>query len=194
MDDGEAVDFLAKNGLPRNAAIGVIDVLRAESGLDPTALNPKEGAYGIAQWTEGRKANLYAYAQQQHEPVDSLRLQLKFLLHELETVEKGTLLRLQLTHTVNEAIDVWVTGFEHPENDAEVEKRAEEEGGQALTAPIGEIKLPAVSPATATQASVGKHDYSHKVYATGKQAGIDGSALAHAVTNTAALIHRLPRF
>lgn len=194
MNDGEAVDFLAKNGLPRNAAVGVVDVLRAESGMDPTALNLKEGAYGIAQWVGSRKVNLQAYAEQEHEPVESMKLQLKFLLHELETVEKGTLERLQLTKTVDEAIHVWVTGFERPENDAEVEARAQKEGGQpfgpspsspgALTAP----------PASATQTSVHKYDYHEKVVKTGKEASQHGNALGDAIKHTRGLIGRLPRF
>jgi hypothetical protein len=168
MNDGEAVNYLAANGLPRSAALGVIDVLRAESGLNPTALNPKEGAYGIAQWTEGRKANLLAFAEARKEPVESLKLQLAFLLHELETVEKGTLDRLQLTKTVDEAVQVFVQYFEGPEKVGEVVHHAEEEAGL----PFG----PSVTQASGLQAAVkaavteqpDPKDSSPKIRATGK--------------------------
>jgi hypothetical protein len=194
MNDGEAVTWLAENGLTRPQALGVIDTLRAESGLNPTAENPREHAYGIAQWTEGRKANLHAFAEQRHEPVESLKLQLAFLMHELETYERNAYNHLQLAKTPDEAIAAFVTYFERPESDAGVIATAEREAGLPFGAsPTHAAGLVAPAP-TGIQSSVQKHSYASKVQVTGKVASQHGTDLQNGVVHLQRLIGRLPPF
>jgi hypothetical protein len=194
MDEQQAVSYLATNGLPRVAAQGIIDVLKAESGFNPTALNPKEGAYGIAQWVGPRKAALQAYAEQQHEPVESTSLQLAFLLHELQTDERATYDRLQLATSVDEAIDIFVTGFERPEIPTEVERRAEAEAGLPFGPTPGKPAPIAAAPVEGVKRSVLKHDYHEKIIRTGKAASEHGNTLKSIVDKLVALQGHLPRY
>jgi hypothetical protein len=203
VDDGEAVDLLADNGLPRVAATGVIDVLRAESGLDPKAVNPREGATGIAQWTAGRRAAMLAFAAARHEPWDTLKPQLLFLLHELKTDELGTYRALQLADSVDEAIEIFVAKFERPESDAEVDKRAEAEAGQAFGPSVTEgsagierrLTGGNIAPAEVqgTQQTTAHYDYSNKVKATGKRASERGSTIQSIATQLGRLPARFRR-
>lgn len=52
--------FRNEMGLSRNQAAGIAGNFSQESGFDPTAINPRSGAYGIAQWLDVRKDNLMA--------------------------------------------------------------------------------------------------------------------------------------
>jgi transposase-like protein len=63
--------------------IGEIAGLYAESGLDPTRVNPKSGAFGIGQWLGKRLAGLKAFAAQRGTSIDNLATQLAY--YKLET-------------------------------------------------------------------------------------------------------------
>ena len=52
--------FRNEMGLSKNQAAGIAGNFSQESGFDPTAINPRSGAYGIAQWLDVRKDNLMA--------------------------------------------------------------------------------------------------------------------------------------
>lgn len=120
----EAVHYLTSWGLRQAVAEGVCDVLGAESNLDPTAENPQEGAYGIAQWTAGRKAALAAYAQSRRENPETLEAQLHYLVQELNTSELATREALRAATTRRQAIEIWVRQYERPANDQLVIERA----------------------------------------------------------------------
>jgi hypothetical protein len=57
------LNYLQSKGFSLEQATGIVGAMQAESGenLDPNALNPGSGAYGIAQWLGGRKSNLERY-------------------------------------------------------------------------------------------------------------------------------------
>lgn len=51
----KAMQFFQGKGLSFTQSAGIVGRLFAESKLDPNAINPKSGAYGIAQWLGDRK-------------------------------------------------------------------------------------------------------------------------------------------
>jgi beta-N-acetylhexosaminidase len=90
----EAYNFYVQEGLTPAQSAGVIANLYNESSIVPTADEEKGTAtsptpgdgFGIVQWTfSSRQSNLTAYANSNHEAVDSLLLQLQFSWHELKT-------------------------------------------------------------------------------------------------------------
>ena len=84
-DNSEKVyNFLKEQGFSPEAAAGVMGNLQQESGMDPNAVNPTSGAFGIGQWLGGRKKNLEAYAQSKGTKSNDLQTQLEFLMKELE--------------------------------------------------------------------------------------------------------------
>jgi len=167
-----AQQLLEKGGLTRWVAIAIVKVLGAESGLRTSAENPKEGAYGIAQWTDTRKAALFAFAAARHEPADALPAQVAFLLHELNTYESGTLSRLRATRNINEAITVFVTYFERPEDIPAVIKTA---GGTPVMVGASGGGSAASAAPMAVATSGDPPDRSHKIFTTGKGMGEQGS-------------------
>jgi Phage tail lysozyme len=83
-------NFFADKGFSSSAIAGVMGNLQQESGLDPTAVNPTSGAFGIGQWLGGRKTNLKNYAKETGGDMNSLETQLNFLWKELNGGESTT--------------------------------------------------------------------------------------------------------
>jgi spore germination protein YaaH len=83
-----AMDYFVQQGWTPAQAAGLVANLQAESGknLNPAALNPKEQAYGIAQWRGTRQQD---FAKEMRKPLQgsSLQDQLQFVQHELNNKE-----------------------------------------------------------------------------------------------------------
>ena len=99
-----ALDFFMQQGWTPEQAAGIVANLQAESGqnLNPAALNPKEQAYGIAQWRGSRKRD---FEQEMGRPINgsSLNDQLKFVQWELTNTEKQAGARLKAAKSAAEA-------------------------------------------------------------------------------------------
>jgi len=99
-----ALDFFMQQGWTPEQAAGIVANLQAESGqnLNPAALNPKEQAYGIAQWRGSRKRD---FEQEIGRPINgsSLDDQLKFVQWELTNTEKQAGARLKAAKSAAEA-------------------------------------------------------------------------------------------
>lgn len=76
-------NFLASKGLNPAQVSGILGNLQVESGFSPTAANSSEGAIGIAQWENGRRTALDAYAKSVGGKETDLSVQLGYLWHEL---------------------------------------------------------------------------------------------------------------
>lgn len=98
-------------------ATGVIGNLIQESGLDPSAVNPDSGAYGMGQWLGPRKKALFNYAEAMGTHPSDPRTQMDFLLHELRTSENKAYSSLLNAGTPEEAAKIFSTGFERAGKD-----------------------------------------------------------------------------
>jgi hypothetical protein len=76
---------LRAGGLTAEQARGVVAGIHAESRLDPGAVNPKSGAFGIGQWLGARKRELF----RRYGPNPTLAQQVDFLLWELMGGDRG---------------------------------------------------------------------------------------------------------
>jgi len=83
-----ALDYFVQQGWSPEQAAGLVANLQTESGqnLNPAALNPKEQAYGIAQWRGSRQQD---FAKEMRKPLQgsSLQDQLEFVQWELNNTE-----------------------------------------------------------------------------------------------------------
>lgn len=89
--------YLIQKGLTAKQAAGILGNVMQESGggtfnINPDALNPTSGAYGIIQWYAGRKTNLLNYASSVGKPKNDLGMQLDFMWKELSGAYKSTVL------------------------------------------------------------------------------------------------------
>lgn len=101
--------FLQRAGITPEQARGVTAGLHAESGLNPNAVNPTSGAYGIGQWLGPRKRALFArYGRN-----PSLDQQLAFLVSELQGGDRGGPSVLRQT-TADHALLAFVANFLRP--------------------------------------------------------------------------------
>lgn len=106
------VTYLASTlGLTPEQARGAVRwMAKVESGLNPTAVNPTSGAYGIAQWLGPRKTSLFRrYGQS-----PGIEQQFAFVADELRGPEAPALQALRATKTEDEAFRVWGKAFERP--------------------------------------------------------------------------------
>lgn len=82
-----AYDYLKNSGLSPIGAAGVVGNLMAESSLNPSITNGI-GAFGLAQWYQGRKTALDQYAASLGKDPTDPTVQLGFLMQELS--QKGS--------------------------------------------------------------------------------------------------------
>ena len=99
--EGEAIDFLLKQGFTANQAYGIVGNLMQESSMLPWADNGSR--HGLAQWDKnpgGRWEQLVAFANRNGSDPESRATQMAFLVHELQTTEHENWLKV-LQHAVN---------------------------------------------------------------------------------------------
>lgn len=124
--------FFENNGFNEKGIAGIMGNLQQESGLDPTAVNSSNGAFGIAQWMGGRKTNLDNFAKEKGTANTDLGTQLEFLLKELQGGEattkqildrNGGINALKGATDVKAATDLFEKAFERSGGDAMGKRR-----------------------------------------------------------------------
>ncbi len=118
--------FTTQAGLNPMITAGIIGNLIQEStpSLKPTALEGKEGAFGVAQWRGPRLAGLRKFAENRGMPLDALETQLNYLWYELNDTETRAYKKLLRAKTVQEAARVFSRYFERPNSKLErIDKR-----------------------------------------------------------------------
>jgi hypothetical protein len=121
-----ATNYLQSRGISKEAAVALVSVLYAESGLNPGSqgtqstetpgvLNPS-GAYGIASWNGPRQEDLAKHAKMWNVPVDSLETQLHFVLTEMANHYKPSWEAMNSTGTYESIIEVLVPNYESPKD------------------------------------------------------------------------------
>lgn len=117
--------YLIDNGVSTVAALGIMGNLGGESAYDPTAYNPNDNggpSGGLAQWHDtdfngnGRFSALKRFAEARGTDWTDRKTQLDFLLSELKTGYKDVLDAMNNASSVEEAVEIFLRGFEKPEN------------------------------------------------------------------------------
>jgi hypothetical protein len=109
-------DYLMSKGFNAVQAAGILGNFQTESRFNPGAYNRGEGAIGLAQWEGGRRRALENFAQQQGKPVTDTKVQLDFMLHELNTTERGALAALLRAQTPSQAAQAFQSKYERSAN------------------------------------------------------------------------------
>ena len=128
----KALNFLMRQGLSGIQAAAIIGNFVGESGslngntivIDPTAVNPSSGAFGIAQWLGGRKQALFTHAATAYgEPKspEDLGVQLDYFWKEVTSSERAALSSLEKQTSLGDdatgkggAVEDWARKFERP--------------------------------------------------------------------------------
>jgi hypothetical protein len=93
-NEDDIFNFFVAEGLPPEAAAAFIGNMNEESGLDPRALEPSTKGdspingrgFGLVQWAfDARQVPLKKLAESTNQPVNSMKLQLEFVMQELGT-------------------------------------------------------------------------------------------------------------
>ncbi len=110
---------LVKEGLSSAAACGIMANIEKESNFNPSA-GSTSGAYGLCQWTGGRRSNLFSFCSKNGYSSNSVEGQVAFLMHELRNSYSGVLNTLK--NVANSADGAYNAGyrfcydFERPAN------------------------------------------------------------------------------
>jgi|GEM_PF-7116758 len=102
-------DSLRAQGIPDHVIQGVMAGGHAESRLDPTAVNPTSGAFGIGQWLGPRKAELF----RRYGDKPRLEQQAEFLAWELKGGDHGGA-KVLAARDAGEALDAYIRDFMRP--------------------------------------------------------------------------------
>ena len=106
----KAMEFFQSKGLSPYQAAGIVGNFIGESNLDPNAVNPSSGAFGLAQWLGSRKKKLIS----KYGKNPTFDQQLEFAWEELNGDEKFALNKLLQTQSVDEAVNSFMQHFERP--------------------------------------------------------------------------------
>jgi Phage tail lysozyme len=105
----EVENFFEGQGFTTPQAQGIAAGLFAESGLNPQALNPSSGAYGIEQALGSRLTSLRGYAGS-----GTLQGQLNFAASEFSGSESAAANAIRGQSTASGALSAFITQFERP--------------------------------------------------------------------------------
>jgi len=115
-----AFQYYVKAGVPPQVAAGMVGSLMQEStnrktgDIDPGAVNPSSGAYGVAQFLGDRKAGYLAYAKSQGKDPGDLTTQLDYTMIEANKGEGGAWTKLWNAKDPGEAAVIASQAYERP--------------------------------------------------------------------------------
>jgi N-acetylmuramoyl-L-alanine amidase len=113
--------------LTDNQAAGAVGAMMLESGgntlnIDPTATNPKSGAYGIAQWLDSRETGLEDFAKKKtgdESNKSDLAIQVQYLKQEMESnINNYVNADYKKQKGLYDAVKYWTDNFEGLSGDA----------------------------------------------------------------------------
>lgn len=115
-------------GMTKERAAGICGNMFAESGFNPTAVNPSSKAIGLCQWLGARKKRLQALADSKSTTITDIDLQLAFLVQEINGTHKGAWKKVvNAPNTVDDATKKFLRWYEVPGVDsASADARTEE--------------------------------------------------------------------
>lgn len=109
----KAFNFFVQNlHLTAIQSAAIVGNFMQESSLDPTAVNPDGGAYGIAQWGGDRLSGLQTFADQQGTDQSDFTTQLLYVQYELTTTRTGDLSDLKQTSDIVTATRTFENDYE----------------------------------------------------------------------------------
>lgn len=114
FSEEDAYTHLSSAGFEPHQAAGIVGNLFQESSLNPNAVNPKSGAYGMAQYLGPRKKQLIQFAQANGASPSDPRTQLDFMVSELNGPESRARDRLLEAKTPEEAAQIFRVHYERP--------------------------------------------------------------------------------
>lgn len=104
--------YLRKMGASEEAAAGIMGNFEAESSYNTSDVNPSSGAFGIAQWTDGRKAALEQLAASKGKPATDLGVQLEYFAQEEDTTTHFPVIKD--SKDIDHVADYWMRKWERP--------------------------------------------------------------------------------
>lgn len=153
MNGLEMVQALIARGYQPHQAAALAGHFLQESGGNPSALNEKEGAFGISQWRLDRRANLENFAKARGTDPSDINTQLDFVGHELNGPEKkaGTTF---LSAPDLPSASAALKGVIRYGDNSDAVRLANAKGlyEQAMAAPVGALAGPARASAGVTAA------------------------------------------
>ena len=83
----DAFQYLVSKGYQPHQAAALIGNMMQESSLNPSATNPKEGAYGLIQWRQSRLQGLQDFARTRGTDPSDPQTQMDFIGQEMQGPE-----------------------------------------------------------------------------------------------------------
>ena len=104
--------YLRKMGATEEATAGIMGNFEAESSYNTSDTNPESGAFGIAQWTKGRKAALEQLAASKGKPATDLGVQLEYFAQEEDTTRHFPVIKDSTD--IDHVAEYWMNEWERP--------------------------------------------------------------------------------
>jgi hypothetical protein len=112
MKTVDVVQYFMDKGYKPHQAAAIAGNLTQESSLNPEAINPKSGAFGLGQFLGPRKKALYDYAERQGSYASDPGTQLDFIDHELNTTERKAKGKLMAATNLADATNAFSNHYE----------------------------------------------------------------------------------
>lgn len=108
-------------------ASGILGNMQTESSFNTAAYNKGEGAVGLIQWEGPRRTALESFAHQNGKPVTDWKLQVDFMMHELQTSESGAWSKIQQAETPSQVAAAFDKYYERSAGTSRGERMANAE-------------------------------------------------------------------
>jgi len=105
-------DYFTQHGFSPAQASGILGNIQTESSFRTNAHNAAEGAIGLCQWEGGRRTALESFAAHEGKPVTDWHVQADFIMHELNTTEKGAFAAIKAAQTPDQAALAFQSKYE----------------------------------------------------------------------------------
>lgn len=114
----DILGLLAEQGVTGNAAAGIVGNFKVESAFNSGAVGDNGTSFGLAQWHKERWQELRQFATERNSSEADPRVQVQFLMHELEKKYPNLLARMNLAANPAEAASMFMREFERPDMSA----------------------------------------------------------------------------
>jgi hypothetical protein len=112
INSNQVIDFFIKKGLTKEQSAAIAGNLYQESNLNPSEINERSGAFGLAQWYKDRFESLKQYMQSRNLELSNPSGQLEFIWEELQTTENKAFNLFKNETTLNGMVKTFARKYE----------------------------------------------------------------------------------
>jgi predicted nucleotidyltransferase len=112
INPNQVISFFVSKGLTPEHSAAITGNLYQESNLNPSSINKRSGAFGIAQWYKDRYVKLKQFMENKGLEISNPMGQLEFIWEELQTTERKAFSEFKSADNLRDMVRVFAKKYE----------------------------------------------------------------------------------